>query len=132
MSKSQRTKGAAGEREWCKQVAQHMHIAAKRDLSQTREGGGDVPAPPFLFEVKRRKGIAVRAFLDQAVEALASGAYPACKYPAVAMREDGRTDWMVMLSADTFFRLLADGRDMAWATQLHTQSTTIPCIGDLL
>lgn len=91
-----------------------MGTGAKRDLEQTRDKGGDVPAAPFLFEVKRRKGIAVRSFLDQAEEALATGRYAGCQFPAVAMREDGRTDWMVLMSADTLFELLSQSRGMGW------------------
>lgn len=114
MGKSQRNKGAAGEREWCHVLNARMGTGAKRDLEQTRDKGGDVPAAPFLFEVKRRSGIAVRSFLDQAEEALATGRYDGCKFPAVAMREDGRTDWMVLLSADTLFKLMAESRGMGW------------------
>jgi len=114
LGKSQRNKGAVGEREWCKELNTHIPVKAKRDLEQTRDKGGDVPAPPFLFEVKRRKGIAVRSFLDQAEEALATGRYDGCRFPAVAMREDGRTDWMVLLSADTFFNMMAQSRGMGW------------------
>jgi hypothetical protein len=106
LGKSQRNKGAVGEREWCAVVNINTGSGAKRDLEQTRDKGGDVPAPPFLFEVKRRKGIAVRSFLDQAEEALATGRYDGCRFPAVAMREDGRTDWMVLMSSETFFDMM--------------------------
>lgn len=111
MSKSQRNKGAAGEREWC-DVLKTRGYDAKRALGQARDGGGDVPMPPVLYEVKRRAGIAVRSFLDQAVAALPQ--YPGCEIPAVAMREDGRTDWMVLLRAEDFLNLLARSRPMGW------------------
>jgi Holliday junction resolvase len=105
MSKSQRTKGAAGEREWCEFLRKHG-FKAQRLLGQARDGGGDVPCPPVLWEVKRRKGIAVRVFLDQAVASVASYKGDDCYLPVVAMREDGRADWMVMLRAEDFMQLI--------------------------
>lgn len=111
MSASQRTKGAVGEREWC-HVLKKRGIEAKRDVSQTQDGGGDVPAPPFLFEVKRRKGIASVRFLEQAEAALAK--YDGCTVPAVAMREDGDTNWVVMLRGKDFLDLVAATRHAGW------------------
>jgi Holliday junction resolvase len=109
VSKSQRTKGAAGEREWCEFLRKHG-FKAQRLLGQARDGG-DVPCPPVLWEVKRRKGIAVRIFLDQAVQSvLTYHSREECKLPAVAMREDGRSDWMVLLRAEDFIQLIKDAR----------------------
>lgn len=105
MSKSQRTKGAAGEREWCEYLRSHG-FDAQRLLGQARDGGGDVPCPPVLYEVKRYRHIAVRKFLDQAVKSVLSYHGGACDLPVVAMREDGRTDWMILLRADDFMRLI--------------------------
>lgn len=104
MSASQRTKGAAGEREWCDFLKAHGYATAQRLLGQARDGGGDVPLPPMLYEVKRRHGIAVREWLDQAVASMVN--YKGCDIPAVAMREDGRTDWMILLRAEDFIKLL--------------------------
>ena len=111
MSKSQRTKGAAGEREWCAFLAEHGFPGAKRVLGQAREGGGDVPLPPVLYEVKRRKGIAVYEWLTQAETALANEHTQAqrgefkCFLPAVAARADGKP-WIVILPASDFLRIL--------------------------
>ena len=104
MSASQRTKGAAGEREWCDYLKANGYPDAKRLLGQARDGGGDVPLPPMLYEVKRRRGIAVRQWLDQAVASVVN--YKGCEVPAVAMREDGRTEWMVLLRAEDFIKML--------------------------
>jgi hypothetical protein len=103
MGASQRNKGAAGEREWCDILRAHG-FAAQRALGQARDGGGDVPMPPMLYEVKRYHSIAVRKWLDQAVNSVVQ--YKGCKIPAVAMREDGRKDWMVLLRAEDFLKLL--------------------------
>jgi len=108
MSKSQRTKGAAGEREWCEYLRSHG-FEAQRLLGQARDGGGDVPCPPVLYEVKRRKRLAVREFLDQAVRSIKSYTGP-CNVPVVVMREDGETQWMVLLRADDFMTLLKDAK----------------------
>ena len=104
MSAMQRTKGAAGEREWCDFLKDNGFSEAKRLLGQARDGGGDVPLPPMLYEVKRRRSIAVRAWLDQAVQSVVN--YKGCEVPAVAMREDGRKGWMVLLRAEDFINLL--------------------------
>lgn len=105
MGASQRRKGAAGEREWCDYLAAHGFPGAQRALGQARDGGGDVPLPPVLYEVKRRGGgIAVREWLDQVAQAVIQ--YQGCEIPAVAMREDGRKDWMVLLRAEDFLDLL--------------------------
>ena len=107
MGASQRTKGAAGEREWCDYLEAHGFPGAKRLLGQARDGGGDVPLPPMLYEVKRRKGaIAGRAWLDQAVASVVNYKGIAVQYPAVAMREDGCTEWMVTLRAEDFLGIL--------------------------
>ena len=103
MSASQRNKGAGGEREWCDVLRTHGY-AAQRALGQARDGGGDVPMPPVLYEVKRYAKIAVRKWLDQAVVSV--GQYAGCEIPVVAMREDGRKEWMVLLRADDFMKLI--------------------------
>lgn len=114
MSKSQRVKGAAGEREWCAKLAE-FGFQAKRLLGQARDGGGDVPCPPYLWEVKRRAKIAVYEFWQQAEAALATAhsqklsgrtvlEYEGCNIPIVAMRAD-QCPWLVCLAADDFLRI---------------------------
>jgi len=107
MGKMQRNKGAGGEREWCEQLKAYGLGDAKRLLGQARDGGGDVAMPPLLYEVKRRKGIASRKWLDQAEAAVVSyTGRPRCSVPVVAMREDGRTEWMVLMRASDFAALV--------------------------
>ena len=110
MSKSQRVKGAVGEREWC-DFLKAQGIDAKRLLGQARDGGGDVPAPPFLWEVKRRKGMAFYKWTAQAEVAMATAHQElrreaaGCKIPAVAARADGK-EWVVIINARDFFQIL--------------------------
>lgn len=101
MSASQRRKGAAGEREWCDVLIKHGISQARRQLGQARDGGGDVIVDGVLYEVKRRARISVREFMDQAVASVESSAL----MPVVALREDGRTDWLVLLRAEDYFSL---------------------------
>lgn len=56
MSKSERNKGASGERELCRILFQEIGFEAKRNLSQTREGGCDIVCGPYDLEVKRARG----------------------------------------------------------------------------
>lgn len=106
MSKSQRTKGAAGEREFCKLLAEHGFPEPKRLLGQARDGGGDIPTPPLLWEVKRRKQIAVYDFIKQAIDAVGNNTH-GCKLPAVALRADGE-EWLVLMRASDVLPLLRE------------------------
>jgi len=90
MSKAQRTKGAAGEREFCKLLYDEFGFKARRNLGQARDAGNDVHAGPIHFEVKRRKSLKMlEAWMAQAQS---SGG----PLSAVAMRADGGR-WMVLL-----------------------------------
>lgn len=57
MSKAQRTKGAAGEREICDMIFENLGIEVHRNLQQTRDGGADIKLKPYSIEVKRRAAI---------------------------------------------------------------------------
>lgn len=52
MSKAQRTKGAAGEREICDLIFDNLGIEVHRNLQQTRDGGADIKLKPYSIEVK--------------------------------------------------------------------------------
>ena len=104
MGASQRRKGAAGEREWVDVLRAQGYPVDGRQLGQARDGGGDVRHGAFLYEVKRYNKIAVRRWLDQAEASVLQ--YKAGELPVVAMREDGRKDWMVLMRAEDFFKIL--------------------------
>lgn len=105
MGASQRRKGSSGEREFCKLLAEHGFVEPKRLLGQARDGGGDIPTPPLLWEVKRRKQLAVYEFMRQAIDALPNRKEGDCTLPAVALRADGE-DWLVLMRARDLLPIL--------------------------
>lgn len=84
MSKSQRTKGAAFEREIAGILTKRLGRPVTRELSQTRDGGRDLSLPPFSLELKRRVRIGVYPWLKQA-EAATDYKHP---LPVVVARAD--------------------------------------------
>ena len=100
MSIAQRRKGADGEREVCHLIQEHWGIKAERNLDQVREGGCDIPVPPFHFEVKRRARIGnVYDWMKQAQDSCKNG-----DTPVVFCRGDGKK-WLVVMDAETFLKL---------------------------
>ena len=104
MGAYQRKKGQIGEREWVDVLRAQGHPVGGRQLGQERDGGGDVRHGGILYEVKRYHRIAVRKWLDEAQQSVIN--YQENEVPVVAMREDGRTEWMVLLRAEDFFKLV--------------------------
>ena len=68
MGKMQRTKGAEFERAVVMTLRARGYDA-KRNLDQTRDGGGDINLPAYLIECKRRAKISVYEWLEQAQKA---------------------------------------------------------------
>lgn len=103
MGKSQRTKGAAGEREVCHLIQDTLGIEAKRNLSQTREGGCDIAVGPYHIEVKRRARIGgIYDWIGQAKDSCKDG-----ERPVVFCRADGEK-WLVVMTAEEALRLLGN------------------------
>lgn len=104
MSKSQRTKGANGEREICRLLFKELGIDAKRNLSQTREGGCDISVGTFDIEVKRRKRIGqVYDWINQVQEASADPH----RTPVVFARADGK-EWLSILPLSVFLEIMRE------------------------
>jgi Holliday junction resolvase len=81
MAKMQRSKGARGERELARLLADELGTDITRNLLQTREGGHDLEGLPFALEVKRQETLNINAWWRQAVaQAEASGLSPALAY----------------------------------------------------
>lgn len=105
MSKKQRNKGAAGEREVCHLIADKTGINVSRQLEQARDGGGDIKALGLNIEVKRRMRIGnIYDWMEQSKNACKEN-----EKPVVFCRAD-RKDWLVVLSADDFLDIIQNAR----------------------
>lgn len=105
-----RNKGKVGEREARDQIRLHLGLQdAKRSAQVSGKEASDVlTEAPIHWEVKRRKKLSVLAFLEQAERDTTT------KIPAVVMREDGSTEWVLMVR-------LARFKDFAKAVAAYTQ-----------
>lgn len=102
MSKSQRTKGAAYEREVCKALSQATGKEYKRNIGQARDGGYDIPFGNFRLECKRRRTLGtIEKWLKQATDSCKTSD----EIPAVVARSDAGKS-MVFMSFDTFLLLV--------------------------
>lgn len=98
MSKSQRVKGAVGEREVCAILSKYFGEEVKRNLGQARDSGDDITFGGITWEVKRRKSLAT---LYKWVQQSADAAAPKGTLPVVAFRAD-HEEWMVALPLSMF------------------------------
>ena len=94
MSKSQRDKGHQFERDVVNVLKMHGYEAS-RNLTQTRDSGGDINLPRWLFECKRYAKIAVYTWLDQAIKS-ANGK----QTPVVVAKADRREAIVIMRLTD--------------------------------
>ena len=100
MGASQRRKGAAGERELANLLSEQLGWVCKRNIGQARDGGDDITTGRFRWEVKRRKGIAVHEWVEQAVRASGPS-----DIPVVACRGDGK-GWPVVMRLEDALPLI--------------------------
>ncbi len=116
MGKSQRDKGARGEREAAAHLTEHTGVEWRRGIAQSRRGGREaadveiVEAKPrwscLHIEVKRGVKVSVTRAMRQAVaDAEARGLVP-----MVLWRED-RKAWMVTMEVGA----LRTGRPVEWS-----------------
>jgi len=90
MGKSQRNKGAAGERELSKILADRLGIDCHRNLEQTRSGGADLlGVGPWAVEIKRQERLCIEQWWAQACAQ--SDAYPALAY------RQSRQPWTIII-----------------------------------
>ena len=103
MSRSQRTKGANGEREIVHIIRDDLGIEVKRNLEQTREGGCDIKLPPFNIEVKRRARIAnLYEWIAQAEASCHTG-----EKPLLVARADG-CGWLAIMPLHQMLSLIRE------------------------
>ncbi len=93
-----RSKGAAGEREFCDWLHDTLGLDMKpeRNLDQVRNGGSDINTlPPFMFEIKRCEGLSKREWWAQ----VKTASRPFSRaIPVVAYRQN-RKPWRFLISA---------------------------------
>ena len=101
MSKSQRTKGQAGERELAGIINDELGTSISRNLDQTRDGGCDlwltVAGKPMAIECKRQERASVPAWLAQVAKVEA-------EYHVVAWRPS-RQPWTVCMPLEDFLKI---------------------------
>lgn len=118
MGKSQRAKGARGERELAKLWQEAVpHVAVRRTgqdqahQAESKPGDIDVGGLPYSVEAKRRKRLSwttIREGLAQAVDAASEG-----EMPVLCARED-RGEWIVALRLEDWLEVVAE-RHAGWA-----------------
>jgi Holliday junction resolvase len=129
MSRMQRTKGSAGERELARLIDEHLGVRLVRNLEQSRRGGHDLtladaedPNPVarvlarYAVEVKRYATASpalIRQWWSQAVEQ----ALRASLTPCLAYRED-RQDWRVVLPLCELTADLGSWSGVEWTAEL--------------
>lgn len=115
MSAMQRTKGARGEREFCKELSAYLGDTVLRKLDAAREGGEDVQIGAWCIEIKRGEKPNLSVWWQQAVaNAAAKGSYP-----ALAWRQN-RQPWTVRVPQD----VLMYGKGV-WAPTLDLMWTAV-------
>jgi hypothetical protein len=106
LGKSQRTKGAVGEREVADIFSKALQRGPfKRNIGQARDGGNDINIGPLVVEVKRRKTLGtVYGWLQQAADAVRQRLNPGAHKPVVVARQDGGA-WIVVIGLQDFLEL---------------------------
>ena len=94
MSKSQRDKGHQFERDVVNLLKLNGYEAS-RNLTQTRDSGGDISLPRWLFECKRYAKIAVYKWMDQAIKSAKPG-----QTPVVVAKSDRKEAIVIMRLID--------------------------------
>lgn len=87
-----RAKGKNGEREFERWLKDNLDLDAKRNLSQSRDGGTDIELENFCIEVKRQEKLDLEGFWSQAKKA----AQDLGKRPIVAFRQNNRK-WQFLI-----------------------------------
>ncbi len=95
MSRYERERGAAFEREVAGILTEHLGVAVRRKLGQARDGGDDIQVGRFRIECKRRQRIAVYQWLEQCTVAAGER-----DIPVVVARADGEAAIAVLALAD--------------------------------
>jgi len=131
MSKSQRSKGAAGERELCTLLYEHLGVRLVRNLEQSRRGGYDlIPHPDatgpiaawlarYAIEVKRH-ATAPPHLLKQWWSQAETQARAVGLVPCLAYRTD-RSAWRLLLPLSELLPNPPPWTGVQWTVQLSLE-----------
>lgn len=100
MSKSQRTKGAAAEREVAKILQDALGVEVKRKLGQARDSGDDIQVGRYRLEVKRCETLRMQEWCEQVQAACGPQ-----DVPVVVYRRSGQP-WRVVLLLDDLIPMM--------------------------
>lgn len=108
--RSNRARGAQAERDVCHLIRDLTGDDVSRNLTQTRDAGGDVKWGPFYFEVKYQRAIAMPAWQEQAKASAAEDG--GGLIPAIVYRRPNDKFW-VSLPFETFLMMFDQLRKAA-------------------
>ena len=103
MSKSQRTKGAAAERELAGIFRDALGLDVQRNLGAARAGGDDITLGRYRIEAKNCAKLSLPAWLRQAAEQCTQPG----DVPVVAFRQRGG-QWYVVVEVEHFVTLIRE------------------------
>lgn len=132
MGKSQRTKGAVGEREVADIFSNALGRKFARNIGQARDGGNDLDIGPLCVEIKRRKTLGtIYSWLQQCIVSVPAFLQKNKRehaYPVVVAREDNG-EWLVVLRLTDFLALTRDELHAHLAEQPPAELALLPPCG---
>lgn len=99
MTVNQRNKGHSFERDIVNLLKEHGYEAS-RNLTQTRDSGGDISLSRWLFECKRYAKIAVYKWMDQAIKSAKE------KQTPVVIAKADRKEAIVIMRLTDFMEMM--------------------------
>jgi Holliday junction resolvase len=113
----QRRKGAVGERELCKLLAEHLGEPVARSLTQTRDGGdgGDVTWGKWAIEIKRQAEPKLTEWWKQTEEQARD-----YEIPVLAYRLD-RRPWRFVVPLSAFVDW-PDMQGLKWTAEIGIEA----------
>lgn len=97
-----RNKGAAGERELAKILADELGIEVQRKLGQARDGGDDIQVGKYRLEVKRREALRMDDWCEQIEAAAGPG-----EWPVVVYRRNGQP-WRAVVPLELLIKAMRE------------------------
>jgi len=112
MSKSQRNKGNAGERELFKLLSEELGFVVRRNLSQTRGGGADcIEIKYWSVEVKRQEKLSLSSWWQQTLDQCSNKEKP------ILFFRQSRYPWSAMIRLTDIINI-----HLLKEAQVHTET----------